>query len=339
MNSQIDPQLFSRIWEIIDSAQNILLHLHPSPDPDSAGSALAMYWVLKDLGKNPVVIKGDSDRPGWLAFLPGGLNIVDRNFTDINQEDFDLFIILDTSGPEQITKKIPVTFSDHLHTIVIDHHSTNSDFAQINLVDSQAPSTTQILYQLLNSRQVVITPQIAACLMAGLYGDTGGFKYNLVTSDTFRLAADLWDIYPDYSQLIFNLENQNEPENLKYLGLALSNIHEYRHLAMVEISYQQLSDQHIRKVHTEKTEISNMLKSVEGWMIGASFIESEKNIISISLRTRDEQTYNVGKIAKATGFGGGHAAAAGATLKMPFEQAKKFFLDTIYSVYPDLKPA
>lgn len=142
--SSLAPQ----IWELIQKSQNILLHLHPSPDQDSAGSALAFWWALKNLGKNPTVISGDSEKPNWLNFLPGGDQVVIKNYFEINPKNFDLFIIIDASSPGQISRLKPIEFPNSLKTVVIDHHLTNSNFAQTNLVDITYPAAAQMVYDL-----------------------------------------------------------------------------------------------------------------------------------------------------------------------------------------------
>ena len=80
-----------QIFEEIQKAKSILLHLHPSPDCDSQGSALAMYHALTGLGKKVTIIKGDSDLDPNMAHLPGADAIVPKNFLEIDQNDFDLF--------------------------------------------------------------------------------------------------------------------------------------------------------------------------------------------------------------------------------------------------------
>jgi phosphoesterase RecJ-like protein len=335
-----DPisSLAPQIWDLIQKSQNILLHLHPSPDQDSAGSALAFWWALTNLGKNPVVFSGDSEKPNWLDFLPGGDRVVIKNYFEIHPQNFDLFIIVDASSPDQISKIGNITFTDTLRTIVIDHHQTNRKYAELNLVDTDSPATGQLVYDLFKLWNINFTPEIAACLFTAIYFDTGGFKYPLTTPKTFRIAGDLIDIYPDFSTLIFNMENQNDPENLLFLGLALSSIEHYfqGHVAISAVSYDRLQKLGITKKHTEKMEVSNFLKTVIGWDIGILFVETQPDIIGLSFRTRDFNKYDVSKIAVATGFGGGHPAAAGATLKMPFTQAKKLLLDSIAKTYPDL---
>lgn len=79
-----------------------------------------------------------------------------------------------------------------------------------------------------------------------------------------------------------------------------------------------------------------MLKSVVGWDIAISMVEVDTNKINVSFRTRNANKYDVSKIALATGFGGGHRAASGATIPLSLHGAKKLVLDTIKKLYPNL---
>ncbi len=337
MSDQI-KKLSPIIWHEIQKAQNILLHCHPSPDPDSIGSALALYHTLVKLGKKVTVIAGDSEISETNKVLPGSNVILRKNFFQINPVDYDLFLIVDTSSRNQISKLGEVSFPSNLKTVVIDHHTTNDNFADINLIETEYPAAGQMVYEILKNQNVDIDHDTAVCLMLAIYTDTGGFKYPKTTSVTFNIASELAVIAPDYTDYIFNYENQNEKEVIIYKGLALSSIKTYfsGQVAISHIPYKQLQKFKIKKIHTEKSEISNTLKSVIGWYIGICFTESESGRISVSFRTRDEKKYDVAKIAKATGFGGGHPAAAGATLPMSYAKALKLLLDTIHQTYPEL---
>lgn len=328
-------ELAPQIWQAIQNANNILLHCHPSPDPDSFGSTLAMFHALKSINKKVTLIKGDSDIPSSAIALPGHDQITPKNFFEINQNEFDLFIIQDTAGLTQISKIKPVTFPQSMNTILIDHHTTNSGFANINLIDTTYPATCQIVFDLFKIWQIAITKDIASCLFLGLYTDTGGFKYSPTNESTFLAAAELAKINPDFTQIIFNWENNLQPEHLAYRSLALNSIELFfnNHVAIAATSFEDLQKKGIRATHTEKSEISNALISVNGWEIGATLTETSPQTVNMSFRTRGK--YDVSKIASALG-GGGHPAAAGATVKLSLSEAKKNLLEVIRKIYPYL---
>lgn len=337
MSDQI-KKLAPIIWSEIQKANHILFHCHPGPDGDSIGGVLGMMHVLQNIGKEVTVIMGDSEPPSTLSCLPGFDQIVVIDWSGLNLSKYDLFISQDSSDLSQITKKIEVKFPNHMRVVVVDHHGTNGGYGHVNFIEPAYSSVCQMDYELCKQWNTVITPKAASCFFIGMYTDTGGFKYSSTTSDTFRAATELVSIYPDFYKTVFELENNYEPEQIKFIGLALSRIELYfnEKVAISAVPYEELKKQGIQEVHTEKVQISEMLKSVKGWEIGIRFTEAKPEVITLSFRTRDANKHDVGKIAVATGFGGGHKVAAGATFKMPFNQAKKYLLETIQKVYPNL---
>ncbi len=330
-------QMAPLIWEEIEKANNILLHCHPSPDADSCGSTLALSFMLKGLGKNVTHIIGDSAKPESLKVLPGFETIEEKNYFDVDTKKIDLFLVLDSSALDQISKKGEIVFPDNLRTVKIDHHKTNGEFADVNLVDTSYGSVAEMVYDLFKIWNIKISPEMAINLFTGIYTDTG-FKYARTTSDTFAAASELTKIYPDFPKVIFELENNESPQQVIFLGLSLSSIEHYfgNKVAISAVSYEQMKANGILKKDTEKTDIPNILKSVVGWDIGIRFTEIEPGIVNISFRTRNPEKWDVAKIAAATGSGGGHAVAAGARITKPFKEAKQFLLETIQKTYPEL---
>jgi bifunctional oligoribonuclease and PAP phosphatase NrnA len=335
----MNKKTVSQISEVIKKSKNILLHLHPGPDGDSLGSALSFYHVLKNLKKNVTIISGDSEPQKSFSVLPGFDQIVNKNFFQVDLENFDLFIILDSASPEQISKIGPVIFPKNLKTIDIDHHILKNKFADINLSIPDAPATCQILAQLYKKLNIKLTPEIAVCLFVGIYTDTGGFKYNKVTSETFSILSDLAKINPDFSKTIFEIENNDSPSRLKLLSIMLGSIktHFSDHVAVASLSYKELKKNKLTGGMAENLNVANTLKAVTGWDIGVSMIEYQPKKVKVSLRTRDAEKYDLNLIASNTGAGGGHKAAAGATINKPLKYAKKFLLKIISETYPELK--
>ena len=325
---------YTQIKKSIDKADKILLTLHPSPDGDSVGSCLAMYWYLKAIGKTPTLISGDSRPPQHLASLPGFKEIKNKKITQLNLSSFDLLIGLDSSSLDQLTKITKLDFPNNLKTINIDHHDTNTLWADINLVEPNSPAASQILFYLLKTLKVDISSSMAINLFIGMYTDSGGFKYSKTNKDTFFAAANLVEIYPNFSDIIFNLENNETAGRLFFKAIALKNIELYfnDNLAVSSVSQLELSRKNINVQDTEKSNIGNILKTVNGWNIGACLVETETNVCNLSLRTRDPITFNVSKIAQALG-GGGHPAAAGAQIKKPLDLAKSDLVAVVEKLY------
>ena len=127
MNDQI-TKLSSVILDEIKKAKKILLHLHPRPDGDSVGSSLAMMQVIEGMGKDVVVIKGDSPLPKYLSSLPGFSKIVEKNFFEVDLSEFDLFISQDSGSFNMISNLGDIKFPETMKVIVIDHHISNTNY-------------------------------------------------------------------------------------------------------------------------------------------------------------------------------------------------------------------
>jgi len=328
-----------RIWKEIDRSKKILMHLHPSPDGDCTGSSLAFYHVLTSLGKEVTLIQGDSEFPKNLLSLPGADKITPKNITQIDMSQYDLFIILDSSSPKQITKISELKFPKKLRTIVIDHHQSNDKFAKLNLVLPSYSSTAQLVYELLTYKKIKITPKVAACIYVGIYTDTGGFRYFNPTFKTFNIASQLAKIYPKFPKLIFDIENNDSPDRLKFISLLLGSVETFlaNHVAVAKISYQDITKNNLNVNSIGGySEIANTIKAVTGWNIAFTLVEIQPEVVKVSFRTRNSELYDMSKIALATKCGGGHKAAAGATLNMSLDKAQELILSIIKKLYPKI---
>lgn len=308
----------------IKNAGSILLHCHPSPDPDSVGSALAMRFVLEGMGKKATVIKGDSEIPQAFMHFPGAKEIVRKNFFETDLKDFDLFIILDSAAPEQVSRYKPMKFPLPIKTVVVDHHRTNVGYADVNLIVSEYPATSQILFELFREWDVKLDPDIAANLFLGIYTDTGGFQYDGTTSSTLETGAELLKVAPDATKKIAVMENSNTPAFIYMQGLALSSIETFfdGKMALSAVSFEKIRERGIPIADVRAGEISPILNSVSEWDISGTLFAVEPDKVRASFRSHSGDKYDVSKLAAALG-GGGHKMAAGAVLVMTLEEAKK----------------
>ena len=280
-----------KFCEEIKKSNKILLTLHPSPDGDSIGSNLALYHALSKMGKKVTILGGDSDFPKNFLNIPGKEKIIPKNFFQIDTQEFDLFIMADISSPKQVSKQGEVVIPKNLRTVVIDHHASNLSFADVNIIDPNSPATCQLVYELFKENNIKITKNIAACLFIGLYTDTGGFKYLNTTHKTFLAAAELSKIYPSFNDLIFDLENNDHPDRLKFLSLMLGSVEHFisGKVAIASIDYETIQKNKISSSVINGSDVANFVKSVVGWEIGISVIEYQPNCVKISFRTIDSK--------------------------------------------------
>lgn len=327
------------ILGVIESAKKILLHLHVSPDMDSAGSALAMKGALELLGKEVVVIRGDNDLPVGAIALPGADKIILKSYSEIDLNEFDLFIIQDSGAIDRITTKGAVVFPEHLKTIVIDHHVSNSGFGQINLIDVEAPATAFILYKLFKDWNLTISHDTAVNLIIGMYFDTGGFRYSNTTSATLLACGELASIAPDYSTYLEQISNSWTIKHLEFSQLALNQmqiIGNKNKAIYSVISNDQMKGQNLTRGDTEMFSINASFLPIKEVKIGFTVFEKEPGITSISARSKDGQKYDVASWLQKIG-GGGHKQAAGARLNLVSSEALPKVLDSLYETWPEFK--
>jgi len=315
----------------IDKSKNVLLHCHPSPDPDSVGSTLAMKLALEQIGKK--VIKGDSQIPKSFHF-PGIDTITQKNFFEIDLSQFDLFIILDSGSKNMISTKAEVVFPEHLVTMVIDHHSSNIGYGNVNYVDSSYSSTCEIVFNILKTLDVKIDHDIALNLFMGMYTDTGGFRYGANGDRALKVASELACIAPDYQKTISIMENSNTKEGLVFESLALSSFKSFfdDRLVIATVGYDDLIKNNISEDDRFTGGIVNKLKSIITTEIASTIIEVEPNKLKLSFRSKDSDRFDVSKIAVALG-GGGHKQAAGAKLSMSIDEAIEKVVKIIKEIY------
>jgi phosphoesterase RecJ-like protein len=321
------------ILKEIKKAKSILLHCHPSPDPDSVGSALATKFALEQLGKKITVIKGDSDIPKAFDF-PGVETIVSKNYFEVDLKNFDLFIIQDTGSLQMISTKAEIVFPEHLMTIVIDHHASNTGYAKLNCIDSTYPATGQLLFDLFTEMGINIDHDIALNLLMGIYTDTGGFKYGGDMVETLRIASVLAKKAPEFTKVINTMENSNRKESLIFEGTALSSFRTYcgGKLGIVSVSNDEILKNSFNDDDMFTGLIANKVKSIIGIEISAILVEKEPNLVKVSIRSRDALKYDISKLALALG-GGGHKAAAGVKMKMTLSEAISKLVNTTKEIY------
>lgn len=334
-------QTAAKIFSQISSSHSVLLHLHPSPDADSIGSCLSLLHLLESLEKKVTLIRGDSVPGTGFRSLPGFEKITPLTYPELNLAQIDLFLILDSSSTTNISTLGPVKFPPHLKTVVIDHHPTNEHFAQTNLVIPHYPATSQIIYDLLTVWGQPITANMAVNLFAGIYTDTNGFRTPNTLPSTFRVAAALAALNPDFPRVLWQLENSNEPEKIAFISLALSSLehHFNGQFALAAISSSDLERHHIQPFHTDivRSQVADILVSVSGWEISCCMVELEPGKTRAIFRTRDSVHFDLTKIIESTHMGGGHKSRAGIVIPMPIADAKRYLLDTLSTTYPSLQ--
>ncbi|KKQ37259.1 MAG: DHH family protein [Candidatus Woesebacteria bacterium GW2011_GWA1_37_7] len=308
------------ILEKVKKAKRILLNCHRGPDPDSIGSALAMKYVLEGMEKTVGVICPSEKLYENVSFLKDYKKIQKGiDFNKFNFLEYDLFITLDSSSWNMVSSD-PNSSLPRIPLIVIDHHDTNKNFGKINLVDKNASSVGEILYLLIQDWSVNITKVIATALLTAIIGDTGIFKYPNTSEKTFDVAYQLVKKGADKNLIIANIYRNLDFNLIKFWGEALNRVkldkkYGFIYSAVPYEVYKKLD----KPENAKESSIDLFGQITKGTEFGFMAVETEKNKLSISLRSRTD--FDSSQIATALG-GGGHAAASGAKIEgLPFDEA------------------
>ncbi|WP_236619706.1 bifunctional oligoribonuclease/PAP phosphatase NrnA [Lebetimonas sp. JS085] len=239
--------------------------------------------------------------PQYLDFLPNFNKITDRL-----PEKIDLTISFDCGSFDRLGLESKPSF-----LINIDHHISNTNYGDINLIEPNAASTSQVIFNMLKANNVEIDKDSAICMYTALVTDTGSFQYESVNNKVFEMAAELvkCGVEPNYvAKMLFQRDRLSR---LRLLAKAYDTIElccEGK-AAFVEVTKEMMEITGAIKEDTDT--IVNSVRNIASVEI-ACLLREEDEGIKISLRSKDYA--DVSKIAVKYG-GGGHIRAAGATIK------------------------
>ena len=306
-------KMYKKIWEKIENSNNIVLIAHVNPDGDALGSSLSMYKILKNLGKNVSVVNM-TDLASYLDFLP--------NYDKVKKtlpKKFDLMISFDCGSFDRLGIEEKPEF-----LINIDHHTSNTNYGNLNLIEADAASSSQVVYNILKANHIRIDKESALAIYTALVTDTGNFQYESVNEKVFEMAADLvrFGVKPEFvSKMLYERDRLSR---LRFLAKAIDTLelHCEGKVGIVCVTKEMLEKTGAIKEDTEG--VVNMVRKLATVEV-ALMLREDDNGIKISLRSKNY--LNVSEIAIKYG-GGGHIRASGATIKdKSFEEIKEMLLE------------
>ena len=291
----------AQIAEKIRRSRSVAISSHVRPDADSIGSGLALYLMLRQLGKDPAFFNTDR-APAPINKLPGYEHI---RIGQIHPQPFDLVILIEGNSEERTGQK---NLSGYF-CINIDHHASGSDGAGIDWVVPDAAAVGVLVYELGEELGVEFSRDIAFNLYAAIASDTGSFKYSNTTPASLAIAADLarrGGFSPfEVSNLLFN---SNPREKILMLTKVLSTLEtalEGR-VAMINFRRDFLERLSLKEIETE--DIIAIARSIDSVQVVLFFKEIADDYYRVSIRSRGE--FSARQVARAF-QGGGHHHAAG----------------------------
>ncbi|WP_414042727.1 DHH family phosphoesterase [Macrococcus sp. EM39E] len=290
--------------ETINAYETIIIFRHVRPDPDALGSQLGFKHAIQKLFPNKKVYAVGSTVDN-LGFIGAMDNISDEIFKDA------LALVLDTANAPRIDDE---RYQLCKEIIKIDHHPPVDQYGKINIVNTKASSTSEIIYEILvdiGYGNDLITRDIARCLYIGIVGDTGRFLFNNTSSRTMAIASELLKYDIEHTQMINEMQ-QRDLTSMRFQGYVLQHFKFEDGVGYIFITKEIL--QQFNLSASDASLFVNTLADTQGIKAWAFAID-ETSEIRVRLRSKDV----VINTLAAEYNGGGHPLASGASVYSPEE--------------------
>jgi phosphoesterase RecJ-like protein len=299
----LSPALITSFQELCARSERMLIISHLRPDGDAYGSSLALALCLRALHKDVVLTNADG-LSLLFEFLPGSATLTTLSATP--PEPDRLILSVDSAdlgrlgSVFQTWKRQP--------DANIDHHVSNPGYATLNLIDPDAPATSQVLYEIITTLGWPLTPEIAANLYVGLMTDTGCFRFRQTTARTLEIASRLVQAGADPTDLAQSCFQNFRPQRLLLMREVLNSLHfaNRERIAWFHLTPAMYA---LSGATPDETEgLTESLQAVRTVEVAFVIEEMPDGFTRASLRSRGN--VDVQKICTAFG-GGGHRLAAG----------------------------
>lgn len=292
--------------------EKVLLIIHENPDGDTLAAATVLYKILKKIGQSPALVCRDKVPKPFLF-----LEEIDKIQHDLLFGDFELVIVVDcgdlkrTGFPDRLKKHVN---QKKKCLINIDHHPKNDlhKIANINLVDFNASSTSEIVYELCEQLGIVIDKGMSTSLLTGIYTDTGGFKHANTTVKTLKIASDLMKNGAKIKRITQNISMNKTVPAMKLWGIVLNRMRRNETFGIISSVIMQDDLLKCRATDDDLAGAINLINTIPEAKAAILFSETKDGKIRASIRTENDQV-DVSRLANIFG-GGGHKKASGFTL-------------------------
>lgn len=314
--------MIDKIADLISRKDNFVIIPHRNPDGDCLGSAVALAYALRNMGKTAFISLPNCPGDRLLFMWDDGLATPDGFVCEV-------CIAVDVASTYMMAQLEDEIFKTAPCTVCLDHHGTNPGFAQYNYVDGKAAACGEVIYRLLEHMGVDIDVKIASALYGAIASDTGSFRYSNTTGDTHRITSELIDAGIDAAGIMKRLFETKKKNELAAMAGIVANM-EYYFDGKVCLTY--VDSELLEKYGVTFDGIDEYVglpRTVEGVEVGVFLKCYGPSETKVSLRSNEY--VNVAELAASIG-GGGHMRAAGVTVEDNLENTKNIILDLIKTV-------
>ncbi len=293
---------YTEAAKFLKSHDNYYILIHSSPDGDAVGSGYGLCFALREMGKKANVLCSDP--------IPEKYEYIMKEYEP--QKFANSCIISTDLADTKLLGKATAMYADFVE-LAIDHHISNTGFAKKLVLDGQASSACEIVYDILKQGELPINPLIASCLFTGIETDTGCFKFECTTPRCHEIAAEIIrDHHIPFAAINRTLFDIKSLERIKLEQRVMEGLRTYLD-GKCAIAAVTLSDMEITGAAQEELEgVASLPMCIKGVSVGVTIKEKEPGKFKISMRSAED--IDVSEICRKFG-GGGHIRAAGCTLE------------------------
>lgn len=296
----------------------VVILSHENPDGDALGSLLGLARALRGLGKT---VLAAMDVPRYLRFLPLPGETC-APLTAWPENALAVVVDVDNNDPGRVGGADLGVFAGEV--VNMDHHGTNQRKATAGVVDPDQPATVMIVADVLDELGISWSEEIATPLMLGLITDTGSFRFNSVTPETFGCAARLLE----RGARLGWINDQMGQQPRAYYLLLREVLDTMEFLRGGRVVMARVDDAMLARAGATWEDVESyvgLLRDSEGSEL-AVMIKDFGERVKLSLRSRGG--ISAQNVAVALG-GGGHVSAAGASLSEPYPAVRLRLEDAI----------
>ena len=317
----MDKEAMMSVAEVIRTKDKFLLSAHVNPEGDSVGSQIAMFLLLRKIGKKAAIVNHD-EVPHNLRFLEGSREIT-KHFPEELQPS--VAIMLDCPVMER-TGRVGKLLEEECFIVNIDHHISNEYFGDVNWVEPGVSSVGEMVFNLAQELKIEIDKPIAEAIYAAIVTDTGMFNYGNTSSDTHRVVGELMSAGVSPKYMFSQIFEKRSDVEMRILGKALSDLQVAAggKLAYMSISKEMYESEGVKSVPTD--DFINFPRSIEGVEVAILFKENPAARGRVNVSFRSSGKADVNKLAALFG-GGGHPQASGCVIECPLADARQRVLD------------
>ena len=290
--------MYKELKELVSSSKKMVLVSHVEPDGDAIGSSLAFYLAMKKIGKKVKIFNKTEIIANKYDFLKGFDKITNKI-----PQNIDLMISFDCGS----FKRIGIDRVDGCKLVNIDHHKSNEEFGDLNIINSDFASTSSVVYDILVFLGIEIDKDIAQAIYTALAEDTNFFSDSTTDERVFELAKNLVLAGAKPDIVGKNLLRRESLAKLRLESLFIDRIvlKKDAKVAIGGVDEDMLKSS--GALRYDSAHLADILQSLATVKLSIFTLDMPDGVVKFSLRSED---IDVSEIAKKFG-GGGHHESAG----------------------------